>query len=79
MPQTKSAKKTLRNQKRKSLVNKPIKDNLKLVISSAKKKTTLENLKKAIKSIDRAASKKIIPKGRAARLKSRLVRKSKRS
>jgi len=41
-------------------------------VSAARKKPTPTNLKKAFSALDRAAKKKIIHKGKAARLKSRL-------
>ena len=74
MPVTKSAKKALRKSKRKAKINKPIRTRVKNVVSKTRKNPTLENLKKAYSILDRAAKKKIIKKGKAARLKSRLTK-----
>ena len=75
MPQTKSAKKSLRNSRRKELRNLPRKTHLKQVLAQARKKSSKENFRKAQKTIDRAVSKGIIRKQKAARLKSRLSKK----
>lgn len=72
MPQTNSAKKALRNSRRKQLRNYPLKTKLRLAVSGFKKKNTKENFKKAQGTIDRMISKGILPKRRGARLKSRL-------
>ena len=78
MPRHKSAKKALRKSERLREHNKAIKNRLKtafkvaLTETDAAKKT--EQIKKAFSLIDKAAKRKLIPKNRAARLKSRLSR-----
>jgi small subunit ribosomal protein S20 len=71
MPQTKSAKKSLRNSRRKQLRNLPLKTGLRKVLNETKKKHSKESFKKAQSLIDRLARKGIIHKNKAARLKSR--------
>ncbi|MBI2263298.1 30S ribosomal protein S20 [Candidatus Berkelbacteria bacterium] len=71
MPQTKSAKKALRQSRKRFLRNRVVKQNLK----SALKKVAGENLPEIFSAIDKAAQKRIIPKNKAARLKSRLSQK----
>ncbi len=83
MPQKTAAKKALRSSKKRQYRNIEIKNKLKEVIKKAK--AALEDakdgkkieklLKEAIKTIDRAAQKKIIKKNTAARKKSRLYKK----
>lgn len=72
MPQTKSAKKALRQNRKRFLRNRVVKQNLK----SALKKATGENLSLVFSVIDKAAQKRIISKNKAARMKSRLSRKT---
>jgi len=79
MPIKKSAKKYMRVTARKTLKNKKIKGVYRSAIKKtreaiAKKdaKAALEWLKKAIKSLDKAAQKKVLKKNTAARYKSRL-------
>lgn len=74
MPITKSAKKALRQSKRKAEVNKSIRTSVKRIVAKVRKSPNLENLKKAYSILDRAAKKKVIKKGKADRLKSRLTK-----
>ena len=74
MPITKSAKKALRRDRRRTTVNKLIKEKLKRVVLLARKKPTLENLKKASSLLDQAAKKGLIHQKKASRLKSRLAK-----
>jgi len=76
MPQTKSAKKSLRNSRRKQTRNLPLKIGLHKVLTEARKKNSKEKIKKAQSFIDKMAAKGIIHKGKAARLKSRLIKKA---
>ena len=76
MPQTKSAKKSLRNSRRKQLKNLPFKSGLHKVLTEARKKSSKEKTKKAQSFIDKMAAKGFIHKGKAARLKSRLFKKA---
>lgn len=78
MPRHESAKKALRKSEKLRLANKAVKTRLKNVFkealteSDAAKKA--ERIKLAFSFIDKAAKRKLIPKNRAARLKSRLSR-----
>ena len=72
MPVTKSAKKKLKQDKKRELRNQKLKKILKNSIKVAKKKLTEENLRKAFKAIDKAAKANIIHSNKAARIKSNL-------
>lgn len=72
MPQTKSAKKALRNSKRRAVVNLIVKKSTKAKLLAAKKKPTVESVRKASSALDQAAKKHLLPKQRASRLKKRL-------
>ncbi len=72
MPVIKSAKKKLRQDKKRQIANKKIKEGLVALIKKAKKGKTLDAIKKAIQAADKAAKKGIIHKNKAARLKSQL-------
>jgi ribosomal protein S20 len=72
MPQTKSAKKALRNSKRRAVVNLKVRKNTKTILLAAKKKPTVESVRKASSALDQAAKKNLLPKQRASRLKKRL-------
>ncbi len=74
MPQTKSAKKALRKDRRRAKINILVKKNLKRAVSLARKKKSQEAFRKASSLLDQAAKKKIIHKNKAARLKSRLAK-----
>ena len=76
MPVIKSAKKKLRQDKKRTARNKQLKNLLKAGIKTAQRKPTDENLRKAFKVIDKAAKAKIIHPNKAARIKSRLVKKT---
>lgn len=72
MPVTKSAKKKLRKDKNRRLMNTKFENLLERGLKKAAKKPTLENVREAIKVIDKSTKKNIIHKNKAARLKSRL-------
>lgn len=72
MPIIKSAKKKLRQDKRKEARNKKIKKLLKDAIKKAQNTKTIQDIKKAILQVNKAAQKKIIHKNKAAKLTSRL-------
>ena len=72
MPILSSAKKALRQSKRRALVNKRIKTRAKTSIDTYQDKPTSQNLEAVFSAVDRAAKKKIFHKNKAARLKSRL-------
>ena len=79
MPIKQSAKKYMRVTARKTEKNRKIKGQFRSVIKATKEAIAKgeidkakENLKKAIKSIDKATQKKVLHKNTAARKKSRL-------
>lgn len=78
MPRHKSAKKAMRKSEKLRLHNKTLKNRLKTVFKAALTETNAakktEEINKAFSLIDKAAKRKLIPKNRAARLKSRLSR-----
>lgn len=74
MPVTKSAKKKLRKDKRKTLQNKNLESLFKKMVKRAQKNPTEENIKKAVVVIDKSAKKNIIHKNKAARIKSSLYK-----
>ena len=69
----KSTKRAIRNYKVKKAIKEAVKDSRKLI--EASEKTAVDQVKSAIKLLDKAAAKKIIKKNTAARRKSRLVKK----
>lgn len=77
MPVIKSAKKKLRTDKRRTKVNRVYRRKLREALKEARVKKTKKSVKTAYSALDKAAKKKIIHKNKAARLKSRLVRKVK--
>lgn len=72
MPVIKSAKKKLRQDKKRTLQNKLIKIRLKETLKKAQKNPKKENIIKAIALADKAAKKGIIHKNNAAHIKSRI-------
>lgn len=76
MPLTQSAKKALRRDKRRTLVNLRIKKKMKTAIRSARERPTKKNLTLAYSALDRAVKKHVIHRKKAARLKSRLAKKT---
>ena len=74
MPITKSAKKALRQQKRKTLINNKIVLAYKKAIKTFRKKPTKALLSQTFSALDQAAKKNVIRKGKADRLKARLSR-----
>lgn len=74
MPVTASAKKALRRDRRRAIINKKIRKKIKEALKKARQKPTKKTLAEAASSLDRAAKKKVIRKNKAARLKSRLAK-----
>lgn len=72
MPVLQSAKKALRRDKRRAVINKKIKEKIKEILKSARKNPNKKNLGLVFTALDRAAKKKIIHQNKANRLKSRL-------
>lgn len=72
MPVLKHAKKKLRQDKRRTLANKKVKDGYKKLFKAAVKAKTADSLSKAFQAIDKAAKQNILHANKAARLKSSL-------
>jgi small subunit ribosomal protein S20 len=72
MPLLKHARKKQRQDKKRTLANKRIKDLYKLLLKKAKANPTKEAISSAFKSIDKAAKADVIHENKAARLKSSL-------
>jgi len=77
MPIIKSARKKMRQDKKRRSVNLKTLGKLKRVLSGARKQLTASGILKTQSAIDRAAKKNLIHKNKAARLKSRLAKKLK--
>lgn len=71
---TKSAKKALRQSKKREVRNKKIRKALKEAIKVFRKNPIKKDLSKLYSLIDTAAKKRVIHKNKAARLKSRLAK-----
>jgi len=74
MPIIKSAQKSLRQTKKRTVVNRSKKIALKNQINEFKTKKTDSSLRKIYSSIDKLAKSKIFHKNKAARIKSRLAK-----
>jgi len=74
MPQTKSAKKALRRDRKREAVNKKTAGQYKKALKQARRKPDKETLRQASSLLDRAAKNGLLHKNKAARLKSRLSR-----
>ncbi len=85
MPLTKSAKKALKTDQRRKIENDATRARVKSALKGAKiaikeeqkDKEIQESISKAFMELDTAAKKNVIHKNKAARLKSRLVKKAK--
>ena len=74
MPIIKSAKKKLRQDKKRAARNVVAKTKVKEAVKSVKKTPTKEGVSKAYSALDQAVKKKIIHKNKAARIKSQITR-----
>lgn len=72
MPIIKSAKKKMRRDKRRTLINRKIRQQMKLAVKKMRQKPSKKTFQEASRFLDRAAKKGVIHKGKASRLKSRL-------
>lgn len=72
MPAIKSAKKKLRQDKKRQKQNKGVKDAMKLAVKKAKTNPSAENVRLAFQSADKAAKHHIIHHNKASRVKSLL-------
>lgn len=77
MPVLKHARKKLRQDKKRALKNKELRDQYKKALKVARKSPTDKNISKAFSEIDKAAKNYLIHANKAARLKSSLVKSSK--
>ena len=73
MPITKSALKALRQDRKRTLVNRPIKSRTQTAVIAARRNPTPETVRQAYSVLDKAVKKHIFKKGKADRLKSRLA------
>ena len=76
MPILKHAKKKLKQDKKRTIKNKKIKETYKLLVKKAKAKSSKETVSSAFSAIDKAAKKNILSKNKAAHLKSSLTKQS---
>ena len=74
MPVTKSAKKKLRKDRKRTIRNKILKERYKRLLKKALKDPKEENIRRAVSAIDKAAKRHVIHKNKAARLKSRVMK-----
>lgn len=74
MPVIQSAKKKLRQDKRRVAVNKAYREKLRLSLRAVKEKKTKAAVKQAYQAVDRATKRGIIHGNKAGRLKSQLMR-----
>lgn len=74
MPILKSAKKKLKADKKKKLVNRIVRTKASRLLDKAKTEKTAESLSQAFSALDRAAKKGVFHHRKADRLKSRLAK-----
>ncbi len=74
MPRIKSAKKALRQARKRTLHNRSQRSTVKTAVKKARAAMSAESVAAAIRALDRAARKGQIHRNAAARKKSRLVR-----
>lgn len=72
MPILANAKKALRVSKRKATINSRIKSKMRTMLKKFRANPTQELLASTFSAIDRAAKRNVIPKNKAARLKSQI-------
>ena len=72
MPIIQSAKKRMRQERKRTAANKLKKDNLKTLIKKVRVNKNAENLTAVFSALDKAAKVGLIHKNKSARLKSRL-------
>lgn len=73
MPITKSALKALRQDRKRTVVNRPIKSRTQAAVIAARRNPTPETVRQAYSALDKAVKKHIFKKGKADRLKRRLA------
>lgn len=72
MPITKSAKKKLRQDKKRTAHNRAIKQNIKSLLKNARRSPSSEAFSKLSSALDKAVKTHLIHKNTSARLKSRI-------
>ncbi|MGA2968091.1 MAG: 30S ribosomal protein S20 [Candidatus Levyibacteriota bacterium] len=72
MPVIKSAKKKLKQDKKRQKANNFLRTTFKDAVKEAQKTKTAEKVRKAVSLVDKAVKKGLIHKNKAARIKSRL-------
>lgn len=72
MPIIRSAKKRMRQERKRSAINKNKKENLKALIKKARSEKSVLNLTAVFSALDKAAKVGLIHANKSARLKSRL-------
>lgn len=72
MPVIKSAKKKLKQDKKREKTNKILRDGYRNAVKEAKKRKTNEKIRQAVRLVDKAVTKRLIHKNKAARIKSNL-------
>ena len=77
MPILKSAKKALRQDRRRAKVNARVRRIMKRAVKLAAKQPTDKNISEAYRRVDRAAKKGVVHKNVGARLKARLMQRIK--
>jgi small subunit ribosomal protein S20 len=75
MPIIKSAKKKLKQDKKRAAINRIYRRRLKDAVKEAEKKKTAAVIQQLYRTLDRAVKRGIIHRNKAARLKSRLAKK----
>lgn len=76
MPIIQSAKKRMRQERKRTAANKMKKANLRVLLKKARRDKTTENLTSIFSALDKAAKTGLIHKNKASRLKSRLSKKT---
>jgi small subunit ribosomal protein S20 len=72
MPVTKSARKKLKQDRKRENTNNKIESSLKKVVKDTRKNVSVKKLQEAFSAIDKAAKDNIIHKNKAARMKASL-------
>jgi len=74
MPIIKSAQKKLRQDKKRTVFNKLVREKAKDAVKAASKQPNKKTVNRAYSLLDQAVKKRIIHKNKAARIKSRVAR-----
>lgn len=74
MPQTSSARKKLRGDARKTVINVRRRRSLKTLLKQARETKTVETIRQAIAQIDKSVKNHLMHKNKGARLKSQLMK-----